>query len=394
MSRVSVVQRHVIVGAADHRRAFEHLLRRTLGVDGQAAVLALVDRRHQTQRRVEPEQPPPLVLAARNGDVDAELAHRFEHPHLGRFAARLSRPLRRELGARAGGGGTAEEAEDRIGRDRRRGRSVALEVDLAERRPDARRAHPVLGQGAGLVGADHGRRAERLDRREPLDERALSGELGHPDGECERDRRQKPLGDVGDDQTDREAGGVVEGEAGDEPADRQKGKPRGDGDDGDQPGDAPHLQLERARLRLDPFRERGDPPELGLHPGCVDERGRLTRDDRGAAEDQVTRLEQLPAPRLVSRGAQHRLRLARQRREVDVERPFDQPRVRGDSLALLDEQYVAGHELGRMHERTLAVPANRGLLRQVRTQRLDRALGLALLRKGESGVEDDHRQHR
>ena len=209
-----VVQRHVIVGAADHRRAFEHLLRRTLGVDGQAAVLALVDRRHQTQRRVEPEQPPPLVLAARNGDVDAELAHRFEHPHLGRLAARLSRPLRGELGARARGGGTAEEAEDGIGGDRRRGRSVALEVDLAERRPHARGAHPVLGQGARLVGADDGRRAERLDRREPLDERALPGELGHPDGERERDRRQQPLGDVGDDQTDREAGGIVQRESG------------------------------------------------------------------------------------------------------------------------------------------------------------------------------------
>ena len=186
----------------------------------------------------------------------------------------------------------------------------------------------------------------------------------------------------------------MEGEAGSEPADRQKRKPRRDGDDGDQPGDAPHLQLERARLRLHPFRERGDPPELGLHPGRVDERGRLTRDDCGAAEDQVTRLKQLPAPRFLACGAQHRLRLTRQRREVDVKRPLNQPRVRGDSFTLLDEQYVAGNELGRVHEHTLAVPANRGLLRQVRTQRLDRALGLALLRKGEGGVEDDHRQHR
>ena len=115
-------------------------------------------------------------------------------------------------------------------------------------------------------------RAERLDRAQPLDERAAPREPGHADRERERDRRQQPLGDVGDDQADREDERVVERQAGREPADRQEREADGDRDERDQPGDAPHLLLERALLGLDALGERRDPAELGLHAGREDER--------------------------------------------------------------------------------------------------------------------------
>ena len=99
----------------------------------------------------------------------------------------------------------AAAARRRAGRARRRAgadRSSPSPVAL-DRPPSGVQtrdgAHPVLGQRPGLVGADHGRRAERLDRAKPLDERAAAGEPPHADGERERDRRQQALGDVRDD---------------------------------------------------------------------------------------------------------------------------------------------------------------------------------------------------
>ena len=55
--------------------------------------------------------------------------------------------------------------------DRRRGASVrhtsrGLDLDLARRQAEPADGHAVFGQGAGLVGQDDGRGAERLDRRQ------------------------------------------------------------------------------------------------------------------------------------------------------------------------------------------------------------------------------------
>ena len=78
-------------------------------------------------------------------------------------------------------------------------------------------AHPVLGERPGLVGADHRRRAERLHRGEPLDDRALAGQFPHADGQRQRDRRQQSLGHVGHDQADGEADRRGPAESGPEP---------------------------------------------------------------------------------------------------------------------------------------------------------------------------------
>ena len=59
---------------------------------------------------------------------------------------------------------------------------LGAERDLAFERPHRDRAHAVLGQRAGLVGADHVGRAERLDRAEALDQRAAA---------CEQARRRR-----------------------------------------------------------------------------------------------------------------------------------------------------------------------------------------------------------
>ena len=86
-----------------------------------------------------------------------------------------------------------------------------VDVDVAVERRDRHDAHPVLGERAGLVGADHAGRSEGLDRAEPLHERAAACEDPNAERECERDRREEALGDVRDDQTDCEHRGVGEG---------------------------------------------------------------------------------------------------------------------------------------------------------------------------------------
>ena len=59
-------------------------------------------------------------------------------------------------------------------------------------------------------------------------------------------------------------------------------------------------------------------------------------------------------------------------------------------VALREQQHVAGHERARVDRLSPAVAEHERLLRQVAAQRLDRALGLPLLREREDSVEHDH----
>ena len=163
-----------------------------------------VERRHQ------------LAAAGRSGTGGGAARSRAVGVDVG--AERRARAQQRDLGRVAA---SAPSASSRSGvvarRDRRppsreaqRSRSARLgarrvELDLASAAVQtATGSHPVLGQRAGLVGADHVGRAERLHRAQPLDERAAARERAHGDGERERDHRQQPLGDVAGEQPDGE----------------------------------------------------------------------------------------------------------------------------------------------------------------------------------------------
>ena len=274
------------VGAKDRNGAAEHRLGRPLRVDDEAAGI-VVDGGHQPQRRIEPEDLPPVTLAAGDGDVRPEQLRRLEQPDLGRLAARLARLLPVDVRGRAGGERERELGEHGIGRHGCRGIAVRLQVDLSAGGPHADGAHPILGQGAGLVGADHGRRAERLDGAQTLHECAPAGEGADADGESEGDRRQQALGHVGDDEAYREGCRVVQRQPCDEPAEREEGDADRHRDAGDQPRHPAHLALDRARLLPHALGEGRDPPELGVHAGRVDEGTGLTTDARRAAEDEA-----------------------------------------------------------------------------------------------------------
>jgi hypothetical protein len=87
--------------------------------------------------------------------------------------------------------------------------------------------------------------------------------------------------------------------------------------------------------------------------------------------------------------AKDRKRLARQRREIDLERPLEQPGVGGDLVAGFEHDHVTRHQLARLDLAPPAFPDHRCLGREIALERLDCPLGLLLLHEGEKGVEDD-----
>ncbi len=337
-----------------------------------------------------------MPLAAGDGHVRAQQLGGLEQPHLRRLTSRLARFVAVDVGRRAGGERVGQLRQHAIGRDRgREVVAVRLQVDLAGRGEDADRPHPVLRQRAGLVRADHRRGAERLDRAQPLHECAPAGEAGDSHREGEGDRRQQPLGHVRDDQAHGERRRIVQRQAGGEPPERQERHPDRDRDSGDQPRHAPHLALDRARLLAHALRQRRDPPELGVHAGGVDERAGLPADAGRAAEHEPAGLDGRAAGLVLGIGrAVDGLRLAGERREIDLDPATEEACVGGDPVAFADDHDVAGHERGRVDDADVAVANDGRLLWEIALERLDSPARLSLLGEGEDRVEQDHRDDR
>ena len=68
------------------------------------------------------------------------------------------------------------------------------DIDLATAGHDALDRHLVPGEGAGLVGTDHRGRAERLDRRQLLDDSAFARHALHAERQHHRQDRRQALG--------------------------------------------------------------------------------------------------------------------------------------------------------------------------------------------------------
>ncbi len=144
------------------------------------------------------------------------------------------------------------------------------------------------------------------------------------------------------------------------------------------------------RLARDALRERGDPAELGVHAGRVDQGAGLALDAAGPGEDQVPGLEPRDA-RVGELGVAIDGRgLPGERRHVDLERSLKEARVGRDPLSLLDQQHVARDELGRRDAELLAVAEDPRLGGEIGGERLHRAFGLELLDEGEDRVDEDH----
>ena len=172
-------------------------------------------------------------------------------------------------------------------------------------------------------------------------------------------------------------------------AEREEGESCDDGHQSDHPCDPPDFALERALLALEPLGEGGDATQLGAHARREHERAGLPLGHVRAAEDEVARLEERRMVKELG-GAICRERLARQHREVDLERALEQTRVSRDPIARFEQEHVAGDELAGIDLAVMALAHHLATRRQIPLQRLHGPFRLLLLEEGEERVQDDH----
>ncbi len=211
-----------------------------------------------------------------------------------------------------------------------------------------------------------------------------------PIAKRQRDDRQQALGDVADDESDREDDRLGDGEASRDHRERHERGSHHHRDRRDEPGNLPHVVLERALLALDPLRQCRDAAQLGLHARGEHQRSGLPTGAARTGEDEISCLQQRDVRVRDLRGSQHRHRLAGERRCVDLDRPREESGIRRDPLPLFDQQDVTGDQPGSLDGLLLAVAENLRVRREILLERLDRALGLSLLEEREPGVQHDH----
>ena len=219
-----------------------------------AVFLHLVEGGHELVLRVERNLADTREGAPRLVDVEPALRGQDDERRLGRVADDLAVTHRRVVGE---GHREEERLEGRVrlardAKDLALG-GVALALDRVATPGDQQlaRGHLVQRQRARLVGADRRRRAERLHRPQPLDDRSLRRERLRPEREHGRDDRRQPGRDRRDREGDADHEQVVEVVAADQP-EQDHERQRDRRHDRDEHGQLVELARERRLLLLDP----------------------------------------------------------------------------------------------------------------------------------------------
>ena len=279
----------------------------------------------------------------------------------------------RRVGGHAAGGGT-------VGLNRGSGFvAAAVDADEAFAGPDLSNAHPVLGDRAGLVGADEGGRPQRLDRLQPSDQRMLIGHLLGADGQRQRDGRQQPFGHQRHGDPDRKdepiGGGGIQ-----ERCQPEKRRPDANGNRSNGSNEPVQFPRERRIRAIGALGQYSDLGQTGAGTRGADHCEALTLDQERTGVQRVAH--------------SHRVRnaLARQRRHVH-RKPvaLDTLKIRTDPVTLGEHHQVVRHHLGGEDRSRDAVTDHRDALRQQVPETLGGSIGPMLLDECEDAVDhDDH----
>ena len=177
---------------------------------------------------------------------------------------------------------------------------------------------------------------------------------------------------------------------------------RDDHDDGDRDDDEAEqlagtieLPLQRRRLVGRLLQQPGNATHLGAHAGRGHDRLAVPVGRRRAAEDHVVPIAERHFVGNRRRVLRDRQALARQCGFGGLQRGrFDQPRIGRNRVAFLDEDDVAGNDLGGGNAPPLAVANDRGIGRRHRAQRRHGRLRSRLLDVAHGRVEQDDREDR
>ena len=262
--------------------------------------------------------------------------------------------------------------------------------------------HAVLGQGAGLVRADHLGAAQGLHGGEPADDGAAFGHVGDPDGEHDGHHRHQPLRDGGHGQGHGDHEGVEHHLCREFPGPEQAHRE-------DHHADAQHqlrqdmaqlvqLHLQGGLALHGVFQGIGDLAHLGVHAGGGDHHGAAAIDHGGAHVGHVLPVAQrhvlLPPPQgdEVDELA-HRDALAGEGRLLDLHGgAVKNAAVGGHRVPRLQNHHVAHDQILTLDRDDVALSQHLAGGGGHLLQGLDGLLGLVLLVHAQHRVDDDHEE--
>ena len=269
-------------------------------------------------------------------------------------------------------------------------RCAAVELDFTGCDPQPAHRHSVLGQRAGLVGKDDRGRAQRFDRRQPLDQRVLPRHAPHAARERERRDDRQALGDGGDRERDGRFDDEENAVAGAQ-ADADDDDGQDEGRPHQLPGQPRQFLFQRRTAGFGLFDELRDAAKLGVEAGRRDHADAAAARHRRALEQHRAALSQARVDGdgvdlLVNGGG-----FAGQRRFIGGEiGALDEPQIGGNGIAGIQQHNVAGHQFLSRDQACVAVAADAGRTAAERAQRLDRSRRLQFGDKADQRVDGEH----
>ncbi len=364
--------------------------------------------RHVTVLGFEGNAAGARALARELQRVDAGLERQRQQRALSRVARQLpvpTFPVQAGVVAQRSGFGQGQQHRrfaEQLGRlqvaalaSERAVRSVAhpFDVHRAVGQHHLLHRHFVAGEGAGLVGADHGDRAQRLDRRQAADHRVARGHALHADGQRDRHDGRQPLGNRRHHQPHGGHEHLGHRQATHQRAKGKQGCSHHHHGERDPARQLAHVADQRRGHLLHRFEQAADAPHFGGAGGGHHHPARLALGDQGAGVAHAQAVAQRGVGRHRRQRLLHRHRFAGQGRFVHPQVVELQPAQIGrQAVARSDLHHIAGHQIGRVDLLQPTVAQHLGVRRQQVADGLQRLFGLALLQHTDGHVEQHHRQ--
>ena len=262
--------------------------------------------------------------------------------------------------------------------------------------------HLVLGESAGLVGADDLGAAESLDGGHLANDGLTLGHLGDTHGQDDGDDSDQALGDGGDCQGHGDHEGVeqhtrVGAELAEVAHDVHGEDDHADGEHelGQDAGELVELHLERGELLLCLGEGRGDLAHLGVHAGAHHDGAAAAVHHGGTHVAHVLAVAQRHVVHTLAEFNDvgvllDRDGLAGEGGLLDLHgSALEHAAVGRNGIARLEQHHVAGDELGAGHVGHLAIADDLGLRGAHLLQGLEGLLRLGLLDHAQDGVQDN-----
>ena len=402
-----LVHGHDLATAAHALGETNDLVRRTLheGDAGSAIerALELVDSRHALAAALEGKLPHTRHLALEVLEGKARLLSAHEQTCLGGIAQNGVAAVFLLGSDKAGIGAQRTALHQKaelvvigsqpllaIGLDIAYGRVTdSRDLVLALNGPQVIDSHLVLGEGAGLIGADNARRAQSLNGAELLHQGVALAHALNGHGERQRDRGQQALGNKGDDHAQGEDERRRQTVVHKQHVKQEEHDAHAHGEQRDLLGQAVKLALQGAFGVLHVLREAGDLAKLSCHADLRDDHAAVALGNRSAGEYEVRRLGsgEIGLEYGVG-GLSHRIGFSRERRLIDLQvGSAHNATICRDLIALGQDHDIAGNEVLGKYLGLLAVANHADVGRKHLLERFGCLVGLVLLPKAKATVD-------